>query len=97
MYSFLGTYTSGGCKQSKEFIFKLFREETVEKGRKEFLILKSLKEQNLPVPTAYCFEENDEVFNEAFMIMERIVAKNASDYLIDGKNVKGTVKKWLNV
>jgi len=93
MYSFLGTFTSGGCKQSKEFILKLFGEETVEKGRKEFAILKTLKEQNLAVPTAYCFKENNKVLKKPFMIMERIVAKNASDYLMDGKDVEGIVKK----
>ena len=93
MHSFLGTFTLGGCKQSKEFILRVFREENVEIGRKEFAILKTLKEQNLPVPTAYCFEENDGVLEKPFMIMERTVAKTASDYLTDEKNAKVIVKK----
>ena len=94
MYSFFGTFTSEGCKQTKEFILRIYKEENdTEKGHKEFAILNALKEQNLPIPTAYCFEENCEVLGKPFMIMERIVAKDASKYFKDEKNAQVIVKK----
>lgn len=94
MYSFFGTFASEGYKQTKEFILRVYKEENdAEKGRKEFAILNALKEQNLPVPTAYCFEEHCEVLGKPFMIMERIMAKDASNYLNDEKNSKIIVKK----
>jgi hypothetical protein len=59
MYSFFSTFSSGGSKQRKEFILKLYNEDHQEKGRKEFALLNVLKEKNLPIQTAYWFEENN--------------------------------------
>jgi len=61
MYSFFVTFASGGLKHRKEFILRVYQEESGERGRKEFAVLKALKERNLPVPTAYCFEEDNKV------------------------------------
>lgn len=93
MYSFFGTFSSQGSKQRKEFILRLYKDGNQEKGRKEFSLLTVLKDQNLPVPTAYCFEEDRVVLGHSFMIMERIMAKDASFYLNDEETAKSIVEK----
>ena len=92
-YSFLSTFFLQGSKHQKEFILKVYNEGNQEKGRKEFALLNVLKEQKLPVPTAYYFEDENTVYGKAFMIMERIKAKNASFYLHTEESTKQIVKK----
>ena len=94
MYSFFGTLNSEGYEQTKEFILRIYKDENdVKKGHKEFTILNALKEQNLPVPTVYYFDEHCEVLGKPFMIMERIRAQDASNYLNDEKTSQIIVKK----
>jgi len=93
MYSFFGSFSSGSSKEQKEFILRVYKEGNDEKGRKEFTLLKVLKEKNLPVPTAYWFEENHVALGKSFMIMERIMGKNASFYMTDDESAKVIVKK----
>ena len=50
LYSFFGTFTLDDSIQEKEFILRIYNEENGEIGRKEFVILKYLKEENMPVP-----------------------------------------------
>ena len=96
MYSFFGTSTSESYKRTQEFILRIYKNEAgsdVEKGRKEFMLLNALKEQGIAVPTAYFFEENCEALKKPFMIMEKIMAKEAAHYLKEENNSKIIVKK----
>lgn len=92
-YSFHITYNEKGHKQSKQLFLKVYNNKTIESGRKEFNILKKLKQLGLPVPTAYCFEENNEILGRPFIIIEKIIGKNASVFFDDKKNAENIVKK----
>jgi aminoglycoside phosphotransferase (APT) family kinase protein len=92
MYSFYGTFSSEFDKIQKEYILRVFRGESVEKARKEFAILNALKEQELPVPIVYCFEENCELFGKPIMIMEKVNGDDASKYMNNEDAAKHIVK-----
>ena len=93
MYSFYATFSSGDSEQQDKFILRLYKEGHQEKGRKEFALVNVLKEKNIPVPTAYWFEENNAALGKSFMIMEQIAAKDATFYLNDEESAKYIVKK----
>ena len=93
IYSFVCAFSSKGSNEKKELILKVFNKTNREKARKEFALLNILKEHNLPVPVAFCFEEHDPVLKKSFMIMESIMAKDASFYLSDEKAAKRVIKE----
>jgi len=86
LYSFFGTIALDHLIHSKEFILRIYREENGEKARKEFLTLKYLREQNMPVPFVYYFEEKNNIFQKPFLIMEKINGINASCFLNNEEN-----------
>jgi aminoglycoside phosphotransferase (APT) family kinase protein len=81
MYSFPVTYFSEGSEHREEFILRLYKEGSEKNGQKEIMLLKTLKRHGLPVPTAYCFEENSRIMQKPFMIMEKISGISASNHL----------------
>lgn len=97
IYTFSGEFSLEGRKSSKEFMMKEYRREFVDKGRKEFSLFKVLKKQNLPVPTAYCFEEENPITGKPIMIMDRIRGKTGSNYLNDEKDAKFIVENMAKI
>ena len=93
LYSFFGTFTLDDSIQEKEFILRIYSEENGERGRKEFVILKYLKEENMPVPSVFSFEEKNNMFQKPFLIMEKINGKNASYFLNTEENKKFIVEE----
>lgn len=92
MYSFHVTYSLEGRKHRTALILRMYGhgEET---ARKEFAMLKALKEQKIPVPSAYSLETNKEIMGKPFMIMEKIMGKSASNFLHDKATALVTVDK----
>lgn len=97
MYSFALTYISEGLKQRKDFVLRLYKEGSEKNGLKEFSLLKTLKEYNIPVPTAYCFEADNRIMGKPFMIMEKIMGKNASHYLKDEVEAQIIIDKMAEI
>jgi aminoglycoside phosphotransferase (APT) family kinase protein len=93
MYSFTVTCISEGSKKRKDFILRLYKEGNEKNGPKELLLLKTLKEHNLPVPTAYYFEANSKILGKPFLILEKIEGKNAQQYLTDDVNAQLIIDK----
>lgn len=92
MYSFHLTYSVNGMKYQTVLILRMYRHGE-EIGRKEFAVLKALKEQNIPVPSAYSLETSKEIMGKPFVIMEKVVGKSASNFLHDGTIAIQTVDK----
>ena len=92
-YSFFSTFSLGESKQQKELLLKVYKEGNKENGRKEFALLKFLKDKNLPVPTPYCFKENDPATGKSFIIMERVAGKHPSFPFPDDESTKHFVKE----
>jgi len=92
MYSFHVRYSLVGMKHQTALILRMYKfgEET---GRKEFAVLKALKEQKIPVPSAYSIETNREIMGKPFMIMEAIFGKSASNFLHDRTTALLTVDR----
>jgi len=97
MYSFFLTYVSEGLKQRKDLVLRMYREGYEKDGPKEFVVLKALKEYNLPVPTAYYFEADNRMMEKPFIIIEKHVGKNASHYLNDEVNGQIIVDKMAKI
>jgi len=97
MYSFVLTYISEGLKQRKDFVLRLYKEGSEKNALKEFSLLKALKEYNIPVPTAYCFEADNRTMGKPFMIMEKIIGKSASLYLNDEVKAQIIVDKMAEI
>ena len=74
-----------------------YKREFVDKGRKEFSLLKALRKQNLPVPTAYCFEEEKPITGKPIIIMDRIRGKTGSSYLNYKKDTKFIVENMAKI
>jgi aminoglycoside phosphotransferase (APT) family kinase protein len=97
MYSFVLTYISEGLKQRKDFVLRLYKGGSEKNALKEFSLLKTLKGYNIPVPTAYCFEVDDRIMGKPFMIMEKIMGKNASHYLNDDVKAQIIIDKMAKI
>jgi len=97
MYSFFLTYLSEGLKQRKDFVLRMYGEGYEKDGPKEFVVLKALKEYNLPVPTAYYFEADKWIIGRPFIIIEKNVGKSASSYLNDEVNSQIIVDKMAKI
>jgi aminoglycoside phosphotransferase (APT) family kinase protein len=92
VYSFYLTYLSKGLKQQKEFVLKFYKHIS-EKSVLVFSLLKTLKEYNIPVPNAYYFEADSRTLGKPFIIMEKIIGKNARHFLNDDLNAQIIVDK----
>jgi len=92
MYSFYVKSGSGHGEKPKEFILRVFKGD-VKVARKEFAVLRRLKEENLPVPSAYFFEEKCEIFGKPIMIMEKVNASDASEFMTNEVAAKHIVKR----
>jgi aminoglycoside phosphotransferase (APT) family kinase protein len=97
MYSFVLTYISEGLKQQRDFVLRLYKLGSEKNAFKEFSLLKTLKEYNIPVPNAYCFEAENRMLGKPFMIMEKIIGKSASHYLDNEKKAQSIIDKMAKI
>jgi aminoglycoside phosphotransferase (APT) family kinase protein len=92
-YPLVITYVSDGSKQKKYFILKMFADTLEAKGLKEYLVLKTLQKFNFSAPIAYHFETKNGMLDNPFLIMEKVVGKNGSDYMNNERNSKNFVDR----
>lgn len=97
MYSFLITYVSQGLEQEKSFVLRVYHKGYAGRGKKEFELLKVLKEHNLPVPTAYCYGTNGGLTGNQFLVMEKIEGKSVSHIMNDETNARFIVDKMAEI
>jgi aminoglycoside phosphotransferase (APT) family kinase protein len=96
MYSFHITYFLEGKKHQTALLLRSYSASArvaAEIGRKEFAVLKALKEQKISVPTAYLLETRKEILGKTIMIIEQIVGKSASNFFHDETAALLTVDK----
>jgi aminoglycoside phosphotransferase (APT) family kinase protein len=93
MYSLNLTYGPEHLRQRKDLILRLYREGAEKNGPKELSLLKTLKENGIPVPTAYYFEADSNILGKPFLVMEKIIGKSAQQYLTDDVNSQIIIDK----
>ena len=90
IYFLTVSYIFRGTKHDKEFVLKIYREGFERIAEKEVYLLKALKQQGLPVPSAYCSDANNGIINAPFIIMEKITGNSVAQCLntdSDGKAI----------
>jgi aminoglycoside phosphotransferase (APT) family kinase protein len=92
-FSLFLTYVSEGIRQRKDLILRLYREGSEKNGPKELALLNTLKEHNIPVPTAYYFEADSNILGRPFLIMDKIIGKSAQQDLTDNGNPQIIIDK----
>jgi aminoglycoside phosphotransferase (APT) family kinase protein len=93
MNSFRVTYSLKGLERRTDYILRIYKRHGHEKGPWEFAVLKALKQNNMPVPAAYCLETDERIAGKPFIIMEWISGKSASHLLREEMEALVTVDK----
>jgi aminoglycoside phosphotransferase (APT) family kinase protein len=97
MYSFILSYRCDDLVQNDNLLLRVYNKGFENSGFKEFVLLKALKERDLPVPRVYIYEDSNNELRKAFLIMERIDGTSALRFLNDEKTALIAVDEMAEV
>jgi aminoglycoside phosphotransferase (APT) family kinase protein len=91
MYVFSIDYTLRNHPFKKDFVLRVSRSNVKEKVAREYKVLKTLKTEGIPVPTAIALELDPKTIGAPFMIMEKINGVSLSNLLYDKEDALAIV------
>ncbi len=97
MYFFSLSYNLKNSVERKDLVLRVYNRGFEADGRKEYLMLKALKEENLAVPYPYCYEPDTSILGHVFMIMEKINGEPVTFFLEDETSAFSMVNNMAKV